>query len=321
MSTPVRLVGDVGGTNARFALVDTMSPHGFVEQRTLACADYESPEDAIHSYLAELGASAPSRICIAAAGPIVDGTVRFTNNAWTLREERLQRTFGAERARLINDFEAIAHALPWLGTQDVLALGGIAPTLPPSPGFRFAVIGPGTGLGAGALLDRQGSAHAIVSEAGHAGFAPESAEQDAVVRELRGCFGRISAERLISGPGVVNLYKALARLRGIPEEAMDAAGIFAAAQSSDRALATDTVALFHEMLGQAAGDLALSLGTYDGVFIAGGVAQRAPELLAASRFREGFERKGRHRELLERVPTALIVHPQPGLLGATALLA
>ena len=324
MTEPVRLVGDVGGTNARFALVDARDAGAYVNQRTLACVDFETPEDAINAYLAELGAGAPERICIAAAGPVVDGGVRFTNNAWTLRQDRLQRCFGCAAVRVANDFEAIAHALPLLRPGDLLSLGERSPRLPPRDGFRLAVVGPGTGLGAAALLGSaagaQARATAIVSEAGHAGFAPESPLQDALARELRHRFGRISAERLVSGPGVENLYWALARVHGHAAEASDAATIFAAAEAGTDALAAETVALFHELLGQVAGDFALAVGAADGVFIAGGVAQRAPALLANSRFREGFENKGRHRTLLEAVPTALITHPQPGLLGAVALL-
>jgi glucokinase len=324
MAEHVGLVGDVGGTNARFALAGPDDGAPYVEQRTLACVDFETPEDAISAYLAELGAGAPERICIAAAGPVVDGGVRFTNNAWTLREDRLRRSFGCEAVRVANDFEAIAHALPLLCPGDQLPLGERSPALPPREGFRLAVVGPGTGLGAAALLGTgagpDARVEAIVSEAGHAGFAPESPLQDALTRELRHRFGRISAERLVSGPGVENLYWALARINGREAEAADAATIFAAAEAGTDPLAGETVALFHELLGQVAGDFALATGATDGVFVAGGVAQRAPARLANSRFREGFENKGRHRALLEQVPTALITHPQPGLLGAVALL-
>lgn len=320
MSEGVRLVGDVGGTNARFALVDPGADAAFVEARTLACVDFETPEDAIRTYLAELGAAAPRHICIAAAGPVVDGGVRFTNNAWTLREARLQRSFGCSVVRIANDFEAIAHALPGLRPDEILTLGDRTPALPPAPDFRFAVIGPGTGLGAAALVGTDAGPKALVSEAGHVGFAPESPLQDALVRELRHRFGRISAERLVSGPGVENLHWALARVHGGYTDALDAAAIFAAAETGEDALAAETVALFHELLGQVAGDFALAIGAADGVFVAGGVAQRAAARLAESRFREGFENKGRHRPLLEAIPTALILHPQPGLLGAAALL-
>jgi len=318
MTQQVQLIGDIGGTNARFALTHSDGSIGYRMARTLACADHPSPEAAISAYLQEVGEPRPSRICIAAAGPVANEIIRITNHPWVLQREALAAHCDGADVLLLNDFEAIAHALPHLTSEDILVVGSASPVLPPSPGFCLAVVGPGTGLGAAGLRDAAEGPVTLESEAGHAGFASESALQDALVERLRARFDRVSVERLVSGTGLGNLHEGLAAIRGVPSPPLDAAGVFAAATGGDDPLAEEALALFYEMLGQFAGDLALQMGAWSGVFIAGGVAQRAPERLAMSRLREGFENKGRHKELMERIPTALIVHPQPGLLGAAA---
>lgn len=319
MGKPVYLIGDVGGTNARFALTDAdgLSYH---EARTVPCAAFPSPEAAIQSYLADHGLPPPTEICIAAAGPVFEGRAQFTNNPWTLCEAQLEACFGSPLIRVSNDFEAIAHALPHLKAQDLLPLGAPALQHPGKERFCFAVVGPGTGLGAAALFGQAGHIEVAVSEAGHMGFAAEDPLQDALLATVRKRQERVSAERLISGPGIENLYQALGELQGRPIEALATAEIFAAADQGEDRLATEALTLFQSLLGQFAGDFALAVGAQDGVFLAGGVAQKLAQRLGQGHFRRGFERKGRHQSLMERIPTALITHPQPGLLGAMALL-
>ncbi|MGD9020427.1 MAG: glucokinase, partial [Lysobacterales bacterium] len=182
--------------------------------------------------------------------------------------------------------------------------------------FTVAVMGPGTGLGIGGLLGRKGRVYPVVGEGGHVGFAPETPAQHKVLKQLRRDFERVSNERLLCGPGLENIYRAMRRIAGKGETNVSAAEIFSRVLANDDAIASDAVQLFFEGLGQVAGDLVLTLGAYDGVFLAGGILKRYPDLLKASDFRAGFEAKGRHRGIMEKVPLSLVLHPQPGLMGA-----
>lgn len=315
LSKNILLVGDIGGTNARFAIADPDGP-GFSQAHTLQCADFATPVDAIHSYLATVGAESPDVICLAAAGPVVNDTVRFTNNPWTVSVAELASSFNTEQVALLNDFAAIAYSLPFLGQDDLLPI--CSPQLKPfdDADYTIGVIGPGTGLGAEGLRKHNGELILIESEGPHSGFAPETARQVEILVALRQEMERISAENLVSGPGIKNLYRALRRVNGVPGQELSAAAIFDAARLGDDATAAEAVECFFEILGQVAGDFALHIGAVDGVFIAGGIAQRYPELLVNSKFRQGFEFKGGHKYLMENIPTQLIRHAQPGLLGA-----
>lgn len=318
MSDPTLLIGDIGGTNARFALADPGGAPGFRAAKTLQCADYPSADVAIRRYLGDVQSAAPDVICLAAAGPVADGAVHFTNNHWSLQVADLSEEFDTGRIRIINDFEAIARSVPALSVEDCLPIG-----LPSRPDldvddFSLAIIGPGTGLGMAGLCRRRGLTFPIVGEGGHTGFSPETQLQLDILVALRGRFDRVSVERLVSGPGLENIYWALARVHGEKSSALSAGQIFAASSDGD-ARATEAVQLFFETLGQVAGNLALLLGPADGVYLAGGIARRYPQLLESSRFRSGFESKGRHRRLMEAIPTLLVTHPEPGLLGAAIL--
>jgi len=297
------LIGDIGGTNARFALADPAQP-GFSEEATLQCADFESAEAAIKHYLNRVGVKSPSVICLAAAGPVVNQAVQFTNNPWSIAAAELAAGFSTSAIRLLNDFEAIAYSIPYLPS---------AAGLLEQDSFTVSIVGPGTGLGTAGLKKYGDALVPIVSEASHKGFAPETGFQREVLDVLRGRFERVSVERLISGKGLENLYWALGQVRGSESSSLSAEEIFAAEDDH----ASETVQLFFEILGQYAGDIALAFGAADGVFIAGGIVRRYPELFAASRFRSGFENKGRYRSIMERIPTHLITHAQPGLLGAS----
>ncbi len=315
MAEPVLLIGDIGGTNARFALADSEST-GYRQVVKLACADFATAEEAMEHYLEREAPGRPRAICLAAAGPVVDGAVRFTNNHWRIRSEDLADRFGAKSVRLLNDFEAIAYSLPFLGEAHSRPIGLVSDQVTPGGNFTIGVLGPGTGLGVAGLLGRDGRLFPVVGEGGHRGFAPESAQQIEVLTVLREHFERVSDERLVSGPGIENIDAALRSVHGQPGARREAAEIFALAESREDPVALASVKLFFEVLGQMAGDLALQLGAFDGIYIAGGIVKRYPELLEGSAFRAGFENKGRHRALLERVPTLLITHPDPGLLGA-----
>jgi len=299
------LVGDIGGTNARFALADLAQP-AFSREVTLQCADFVSADAAIHHYLDEVGAPSPTVICLAAAGPVVDQTVQFTNNSWQVAASDLAAGFSGAAVRLLNDFEAIAYSIPYAteGLQE-------------KPKYTVGIVGPGTGLGISGLMKDGDVLMPIVAEGGHVGFAPENELQVEVAAVLRERFGRVSRERLASGQGLENIYWALGQMRWPDSQPLSAAEIFSEANSGGSDHANESVQLFFETLGQIAGDTALSIMAEDGMFIAGGIVRRYPDLFAASRFREGFENKGRYREWMESIPTQLISHPQPGLLGAS----
>ena len=310
------LIGDIGGTNARFALANQTHPgfHGVME---LKCRDYETSSDAIRHYLSEAGVAAPDAICLAAAGPLVDHSIKITNNHWNLSTASLASEFDLDAVRLVNDFEAIAYSIPFIGPEDRMAVGAPPGTDLDSRDFNVAILGPGTGLGVAGLSRREGQLFAITGEGGHVGFAPETARQSEILGALRGRFERVSAERLVAGSGIENIYTALLELGGQTPQPLSAADIFAAADESDTA--AEAVSLFFEIMGQVAGDLALTLGSFDGVYIAGGIAKRYPDILCDGTFRAAFKAKGRHRHFVERIPTYLITHSQPGLLGASYL--
>lgn len=314
------LIGDIGGTNARFALADRITP-GFTAELTVPCADFESAHHAIESFLTTRKAPSPDIICLAAAGPVVEQTVRFTNNHWLLKATDLAATFAGSRVRLLNDFEAIAYCLPSLASADLLPIGLPAPGLLPEDNYTVGVVGPGTGLGAVGLKMVDQVRMPIPGEAGHVGFAPATKVQMEVLGVLREQYDRVSAERLISGSGLTNIHWALGRVHGTDWPQRSASEIFAAAQDNSDGRAAEAVQLFFEVLGQVAGDYALAIGAYDGIFIAGGILPRYPELFANSGFRTGFENKGRYRSMLEKIPTQLILHKNPGLLGAAVVAA
>lgn len=316
MVDPCLLIGDIGGTNARFARSYPDQP-GFFDELTLSCADYETAEAGIDAYLERMGQKEPVIICLAAAGPVIDDRVGLLNNHWVIDGHQLKQKFPSATVRLLNDFEAIAYSIPSLGDNDISTIGLVPSTLDVSSDFTLGVLGPGTGLGVGGLLGRSGSVYPIVGEGGHSGFAPESKTQHKVLKQLRQRQERISDERLVSGPGLEGIYWALCRVHGKQAEGITAAEIFSRVLASEDVIAAEATQLFFEALGQVAGNLAMTLGAYDGVYLAGGIVKRYPDLLNSSNFRAGFENKGRHRSLMEKVPTLLILHPQPGLLGAS----
>ena len=313
------LIGDVGGTNARFAMGDIDRP-GYTMHCEYKCADFGSITDAIKYYLGENNLHSPNLVCLAVAGPLVEGTAKFSNNPWTVSAGELQQKLKADHAWLINDFEAIAYSLPLLSRDDVIPVGTLGPRSLDTVQYTVGVVGPGTGLGAAGLRNCGEHLTAITGEASHCGFAPETAEQLALLTVLRKRFERVSDERLVSGPGLENLYWGMSRVHGEKYSHLAAAEIMHSGSDESNPLAHKTVAMFFQILGQVAGNLALTLGAYDGIYIGGGIVQRYPKLLENSQFRAGFEAKGRHRNLMESIPTQLIMNQQAGLLGAASVV-
>ncbi|HSR66163.1 MAG TPA: glucokinase [Xanthomonadaceae bacterium] len=315
------LLADVGGTNARFALADCGAAAPLVQAsiRHYAVAEFGSLADAARHYLQATGVRA-TRAVFSVAGPVLGDEVRMTNHPWVIGIDATRTALGLGLLRVVNDFVAQAMAIRLLRQQDVRMLG--APAWQPLARDEgtCAILGPGTGLGVGALLVREGRTLALATEAGHVGFAPTSDEQCALLQALARRFGHVSNERLVSGEGLVNLHQALAERDGGP----DARGVATPADITAGAAAGDarcrrTIALFCEVFGAVAGDTALAFGAWNGVFLSGGVVPHLLDALAQPGFRQHFEAKGRYREALSRVPAAAVVHPQPGLLGAAAM--
>ena len=309
------LIADIGGTNARLALA-TETEGQFNQLRTLACADYETSYDAIKMYLWEIGIERLDGVCLAVAGAVVNQKVKLTNNHWHLEGADLRRQLGFDKVHILNDFEAIAYSLPTLVDDDLISVGA-SHELPRGKNSTLGVLGPGSGLGVAGLVVRHAERFPLMGEGGHIGFAPENSFQTSVLEILFRKYSRVSAERLLSGPGIQNIYLAICTLEGVESQQLTASEIASQAKSRSDDYCQKAMELFFEILGQTAGDLMLSLGAFDGVFIGGGIVQRYPDELLASKFRHGFEAKGRHSELLKPVPTWLITHKNPGLIGAS----
>ena len=267
MADKCLIVGDIAGTNARFALANQAHP-GFHDVIKLKCADYGTSEDAIRFVLGEFGVSTADAMCLAAAGPVVDGSINITNNHWLVSSEHIASEFDVDAVRLLNDFEAIAYSLPFLAAEDRSVVGVPQGVALGGRDFNVAVLGPGTGLGVAGLVGRDSRLIPITGEGGHVAFAPENELQSDLLRALWSRFERVSAERLVAGSGLENIYAGLANVRGEPAESLSAAGIFDAAANAS-VLAREAVAVFFEIMGQVAGDLALTMGAWDGVYIAG----------------------------------------------------
>jgi len=313
------LVGDVGGTHARFALTRQVDGRFEIETAAvLRAADYPTAYDALRAYLDKLGGGErPTTAVVAAAGPIENGQVEFTNNpSWRLSEASLIEAGGLFGARLINDFTAQALSIDHLKPSDLRRLG---PEIAAPARGTAAIIGPGTGFGAAAQVDEGDRRAILTSEGGHVGFAPGDDVEIEIVERLMARFGRISIERLLSGPGMLNLYQTLAEIGGEPAPIDQPDQITRQGLAGDR-LSRATLDRFCGMLGSVAGDFVLAYGAVRGAYIAGGIAPSIFRVLAASDFRRRFEAKGRMGDYLKAVPTFVVVQPAVALIGAASLL-
>ena len=318
--TPPTLLADIGGTNLRFALgAGPDLPLRTDSIRRYRAADHASLGEAAALYLREQDVR-PQAAVFAVAGRIDAGEVRLTNLPWTVSARTVAAELGVDDVRLVNDFAAQSRCLPLLRAGDLDAIGpGAAPTLDGSAERTVAVVGPGTGLGVGALLLRRGRAIALETEAGHLSFAPITDEEVAVLARLRARFGRVSNERLICGAGLHNLYAALCDIGGVATTAPTPEAVSAAALDGSDARATRAVELFCELLGAIAGDLVFAFGAWDGVYLTGGLLEPMLPWIHRGGFRRRFEDKGRFSPTMAQIPTTAIRHPHTGLLGAAAI--
>jgi glucokinase len=310
MTTAPALIADIGGTHARFALVDAEGRAG--EPTVMRCADYPGPAQAAQAFLAVHGGVRPRHAAFAVASPITDDVVDLTNSAWHFSIEAVRSELGLDRFDVINDFTAVALSVRHLRPEHVVKVGGGASVA----GAPIAVLGPGTGLGVSALVpDMGGRWTALATEGGHVTMAAVTTQEDAVLEWLRQRFGHVSAERILSGPGMVNLYEAVSALRGRPAAYSTPDAISQRGLDGSCPLCRETLDLFFAMLGTVAGNLALSIGARGGVYIAGGILPRMQAAFAQSGFRRRFEDKGRFLDYLSPIPTWLVVHPQPAFAG------
>ena len=309
------LVGDIGATHARFGLV---SPSGqLMHSRSLSDENYPTIDAALDAFLAERGpVPMPVRGAIAIASPISGDRVAMTNHPWTFSILELKNRVGFDRLEVINDFTALALALPRLTSNDKFKVGGGVAV----PGTPIGVLGPGSGLGVSGLVPSGKSWIALTGEGGHATMAPATDRESAVLDRMRRHFDHVSAERALSGPGLVNLYNALAVLDGIPARGFTAAQISDLAVRTEDPLCVEATAMFCAMLGTMAGNLALTLGASGGVYIGGGIVPKLGQTFIKSPFRERFEAKGRFHVYLAAIPTFVVTHPYPAFLGCAALL-
>ncbi|TWT23802.1 glucokinase [Luteimonas marina] len=317
------LLADIGGTNARFALADPASNTPLLADsvQAFAVADFPSLAEAARHYLHETGEQETGirHGVFAVAGRVDGDEARITNHPWVISRPRTQAQLGFERVTLINDFAAQAMAIPLLQPGDIAQIGGVPWIREESPRHRtYAILGPGTGLGVGALVIRDGRQYPLETEGGHVSFPPGTPEELAILDRLSAQFGRVSNERLICGPGLVNIHRALSELAGEDPGPLQPADITARAQAGDPRCMR-AVDVFCAVFGAISGDLVLTLGAWDGVFLTGGLVPKMLDALQHSGFRQRFEHKGRFSPTMARVPSLAVLHPHAGLLGTAAI--
>lgn len=312
---------DIGGTHARFAMAEVQDGRVLElgEAVTLKTAEHASFQTAWQEFERITGDTLPRAAAIAIAGPVDADVIKLTNNPWIIRRSLVCEKLNVDSFVIVNDFGAVGHAVAQAGAEHFHHLTG------PDQDFAsegtLSIIGPGTGLGV-AHVWRKGSAyHVQATEGGHIDFAPLDAIEDAVLARLRKRYRRVSAERVVSGPGLVDLYETLAAIEGRAVQQYDDKTLWQMGMSGEDSLAAAAIDRFCLSLGSVAGDITLAQGGFTGVVIAGGLGLRIKDSLVRSGFAERFRAKGRFEGLMASIPVKLITHPQPGLFGAAAAYA
>ncbi len=316
MSTgALSLVADIGGTNARFALVENNS-FDLVEVRSLICADYPGIVEAIRHYLDTVKIGQPEGAVISIACPVLGDWISMTNHAWRFSVDETRRTLGWNSIQVMNDFTALALALPHIPQSQCLKIGGGEIC----KDHVKTVIGPGTGLGVSGLVPVDGRWVPLEGEGGHASYGPADEREQAIIQVIRQRLSHVSAESLVSGPGISLLYEVISQLETGKSKLLKPSEITDLAINQKSDLATETLSIFCAVLGTVTGNLALTLGARGGVYLGGGILQKITAFLIESKFRERFEQHGRFTEYLRQVPTFLIQAQYPALTGAVAAL-
>jgi glucokinase len=314
------VAADIGGNHARFALADVEKGRvtKLSEAVTLRTAEHASLPTAWDIFGERLGRALPRAAAIAVACPIAGDVLKLTNNPWIIRPALIAERLGVDRVTLINDFGAVGHAVVQVGPEHLRHLCGPDLSLPERG--VISIIGPGTGLGVAHVLRREERNHVIECEGGHIDYAPLDDIEDAILARLRQRYGRVSVERIVSGPGLANIYEGLAAIEGRAVQTGDNKALWMAALAGEDRLAVVALDRFCMVLGSVAGDIALAQGA-NAVVIGGGLGLRIADLLPRSGFASRFTAKGRFERMMSMIPVKVITHPQPGLLGAAAAFA
>ena len=310
-STP-KLIADIGGTNARFALLNGQD---IDDEQVLPCADHPSLVAAIEFYLEKIGANSakrrPMEAAMAIAGPITGDHIRMTNHVWEFSAAATRRELKLSRLIFMNDFTALAMSLRHLPPQELEAIGGGRAVL----GSTIALLGPGTGLGVSGLVPAGEHWIPLQGEGGHVTLSVMNEREIAVLAQLRQRFSHVSAERVLSGPGLVNLYDALCAVEGVVPDVVTPREVTERALAGTCRLSLETVSMFCALLGTMSGNLVLTLGAVGGLYIGGGIVPQLGSFFANSAFRDRFEDKGRYADYLADVPIYVIRTPLPAFIG------
>lgn len=311
---------DIGGTHARFALAEVAQGRvaAMGEPVTLKSAEHASLQTAWEHFAREIGRPLPRAAGIAVASPVGGEVIKLTNNPWIIRPALIQDKLGVDSHVLVNDFGAVGHAAAQLGPEHFRHLCG--PDRPFADQGVISIVGPGTGLGVAQVLRRADTYFVCETEGGHIDFAPLDPLEDAILARMRKRYRRVSVERIVAGPGLANIYEALAAIENRAVSTQDDKALWAAALEGRDSLAAAALDRFCLSLGAVAGDVALAQGAV-GVVIAGGLGLRIADKLARSGFAERFVAKGRFETLMAGIPVKLITYPEPGLYGAAAAYA
>lgn len=313
MTHATGLIADIGATNARFALCDATGHYR--EERKLKCTDYPGLAEAARAYLAQVGNPGIAAGAFAVAGPVTGDHVTMTNHPWSFSIAGTKEALGLNHLEVMNDFRAVALGVPHLAPSDIRAVG---PDIAPQPQAPIGIIGPGTGLGVASLIwDGRDSYIPVPGEGGHVTAAARTQREFNVLEALKSKYRHVSAERVCSGKGLVNVYNALRILDGregdfpelTPEE------ISARALDKSCPLCIESLDIMLDFLGNISRNIALTLATFGGIYIAGGICLQLGEDFYTSGFRENFEGEGRYVDYLRKIPTYLILHPYVALVG------
>lgn len=311
---------DIGGTHARFALAEVESGRvvELGEAVTLKTAEHASFQTAWEDFGRISGGSLPRAASIAIAGPVDSEIIKLTNNPWIIRPALIREKLSVDQYTVVNDFGAVGHAVAQAADEHFLHLCG--PDVPLPPTGTISIMGPGTGLGVAHVWRNAADYHVQATEGGHVDFAPLDSIEDAILARLRKRHRRVSVERVVAGPGISDIYEALAAMEGRAVQQLDDKTLWELGTSGTDSLAAAAVDRFCLSLGSVAGDIALAQGG-SSVVIAGGLGLRIKDTLVRSGFAERFTAKGRFEGLMASLPVKLITHPQPGLFGAAAAFA
>lgn len=311
------VVADIGGTHARFAIAEINGDADIVlkHEVTMRSADHASLQIAWQAFEKEIGRKLPGKGSIAVAAPVGGDDIYFTNSSWMVRPSLVPEKLGLDEFSLINDFGAVCHAIAALGSPMLEHVCG--PDIPVPDSGTITVVGPGTGLGVGHILKLGGEYFVNETEGGHIDFAPHDALEDQLLLQLRELHRRVSAERVVAGPGLQQIYRLLAKLEGAEPKSLDDKSLWQLALSGEDSIASAAFDRFCLCLGGVVGDLALAQGGKM-VVLAGGLGNRISPRLPSSGFKQRFVAKGRFQSMMEQIPVKQLLHKEPGLYGAAA---